>query len=75
MIILQNKNGVTIDDEIKFYKHHKALNAICKCGEDLIICPPAFKPDHEKGNPVMVCADHGVHSYLFNNLIIGKQND
>jgi hypothetical protein len=32
-----------------------------------------FHADHKKGNPVMVCGDHGVHGYRFSTLVVGQQ--
>ena len=71
--ILRNANGVTITEKDKFAGHHLAVGALCECGEDLIVAPPVFHPAHEKGDPVMICGDHGVHAYRFKSLILGRQ--
>lgn len=74
-ILLQNQNGVKILKHIKCYGHHYAYNATCYCGERLLVAPAAFQAEHKPGDPVMVCGDHGVHSYRFSELTPGKQND
>ena len=71
--ILRNDNGVEITEESKEFGHYMASNAVCVCGEKLMVAPPIFKPDHKKGDPVMCCDDHGIHAYRFKDLIIGKQ--
>lgn len=73
MIVLENENGVQIREDVKFYGHYGAANATCECGESLIVAPPIYCPDHKKGDPVMVCADHGVHAYRFSALVVGQQ--
>lgn len=72
-VILENPQGVRILESVKFHGHHGAANATCQCGEELIVAPSIFRPDHKKGDPVMVCGDHGVHSYLFSTLVVGRQ--
>jgi len=71
--ILTNANGVRIVEGKKHGKHCYAENATCECGEDLIVSPPIYFPDHKKGDPVMVCCDHGVHGYRFSELRQGQQ--
>ena len=70
-IMLTNNNGVKIDSKI--FNHWATSNAKCCCGEPLMVAPQAFDVDHQKGNPVMVCGDHGVHAYMFKDLVIGSQ--
>lgn len=72
-VILENPNGVQILESVKFHGHYGAANATCQCGEELIVAPPIFHPDHKKGDPVMVCGDHGVHGYRFSTLVVGRQ--
>ena len=72
-VILENLQGVRILESVKFNGHYGAVNAVCECGEELIVAPPIFNPDHKKGDPVMVCGDHGVHGYRFTSLVIGRQ--
>lgn len=72
-IILQNDNGVEIRKSQKDCGHYKAIGATCYCGDVLIVASPVFRPNHKKGDPVMVCGDHGVHAYRFKNLVRGKQ--
>ena len=72
-VILENPQGVQILGSTKFYGHHRAANAQCECGEELIVAPMHFRADHKKGDPVMVCCDHGAHSYRFSALIAGRQ--
>lgn len=72
-VILENPQGVQILESVKFCGHHGAANATCQCGEELIVAPPIFHPDHKKGDPVMVCGDHGVHGYRFSALVVGQQ--
>ena len=72
-VILENRGGVQILESVKFCGHHGAANATCQCGEELIVAPAIFHPDHKKGDPVMVCGDHGVHGYRFSALVIGQQ--
>jgi hypothetical protein len=74
-IILENKNGVQIREKHKSQGHYMAMHAECFCGEHLIVAPMLFHADHKKGDPVMVCGDHGVHSFRFLDLIVGKQVD
>lgn len=72
-VVLENENGVQIRDDDMEGRHHKAHNALCECGESLIVAPPVYHPDHRKGDPVMICGDFGVHAYRFQNLVQGKQ--
>jgi hypothetical protein len=72
-VILENPQGVQILEDVKFCGHHGAANATCQCGEELIVAPPIFHPDHKNGDPVMVCGDHGVHGYRFSALVVGQQ--
>ncbi len=73
MVVLENHNGVQIREDIKFQGHYGAANALCECGEELIVAPKIFGADHKKGDPVMVCGDHGVHGYRFSSLVKGQQ--
>ena len=61
--ILENANGVRITEEDKMHGHHIAVGALCCCGEHLIVAPTIYQADHRKGDPVMVCGDHGVHAF------------
>jgi hypothetical protein len=72
-VILENQQGVQILEDVKFNGHHGAANAVCECGEELIVAPMIFHADHKKGDPVMVCGDHGVHDYRFTTLVVGRQ--
>jgi hypothetical protein len=72
-VILENQQGVQILESVKFNGHYGAANAQCECGEELIVAPMIFHADHKKGNPVMVCGDHGVHGYRFSTLVVGQQ--
>ncbi len=72
-IILENERGVTIREDKKFGDHYMASNAYCWCGDELIVSAPVFHDTHEKGNPVMRCADNGVHAYHFKDLKKGVQ--
>lgn len=71
--ILENANGVRITEEGKMHGHHSAVGALCHCGEQLIVAPMIYHPEHRKGDPVMVCIDHGVHAYRFLDLVQGRQ--
>ena len=75
VIVLQNEHGVQIREDIKTEggNHYKAANALCECGQELMVAPMIFHPDHKKGDPVMVCGDHGVHAYRFVSLVKGQQ--
>lgn len=73
VVILRNKHGVEIRRDHKPHGHYEAVGAQCHCGMDLMVAPPIFVPDHKKGDPVMVCSDHGVHAYRFKDLVPGKQ--
>ena len=70
-VVLENDNGVRID--AKFQKHWGSSNAQCWCGEGLLVAPRLFHADHKRGNPVMVCEDHGVHAFRFSELVVGRQ--
>ena len=72
-VVLENAAGVQILKSKKFNGHYGAANALCHCGEELIVAPPIFHPDHKKGDPVMVCGDHGVHGFRFLDLVQGRQ--
>ena len=72
-IVLENEHGVQIREDVKFNGHYGAANATCYCGEILMVAPPIFHPDHKKGDPVMVCGDHGMHGYRFSDLRPGRQ--
>lgn len=72
--ILENDNGVRITEASRWAGHYIAENAKCRCGDHLVVAPAVFKPRHERGNPVMVCADRVPgHSYEFAKLIPGQQ--
>ena len=71
--ILENANGVRITEGDKMQGHHVAVGARCYCGERLIVAPMIYQADHRKGDPVMVCLDHGVHAFRFLGLVQGKQ--
>ena len=71
--ILENANGVRITEGDKMYGHHLAVGALCHCGEHLFVAPAIFRADHRKGDPVMVCGDHGVHAFRFLDLVKGLQ--
>lgn len=73
VVILENANGVQIREDYKFQGHYGAANATCECGMELIVAPALFHADHKKGDPVMVCGDHGVHGYRFSELVRGQQ--
>ncbi len=75
VVILRNSHGVEITEGGKLSGHHIAVRAKCIAGCDcaLIIAPPVFGPEHKKGNPVMICEDHGAHSFMFKDLIAGNQ--
>lgn len=72
-IILENAHGVQIGKGPAFYRHYGAVNAVCECGMELIVAPALFHADHKRGDPVMVCGDHGVHAYRFSDLVTGQQ--
>lgn len=72
-VILENANGVTITENDKIGGHYTAVGAFCHCGEALIVAPPLFQADHRKGDPVIVCRDHGVHAFRFLDLVPGQQ--
>ena len=73
VIVLENANGVQIREDRKFSGHYGAANATCECGEELIVAPMLFHANHKKGDPVMICGDHGVHGYRFSTLELGRQ--
>ncbi len=73
MVVLENSSGVQIREDKKFHGHYGAANAVCECGDVLIVAPMIFRADHKKGDPVMVCGDHGVHAYRFTELVQGRQ--
>jgi len=73
MVVLENANGVQIREDKKFHGHYGAANAVCECGEELIVAAMMFHADHKKGGPVLVCGDHGVHCYRFKELVQGRQ--
>ena len=73
MVVLENPSGVQIREDKKFNGHYGAANAVCECGEELIVAPMIFHADHKKGDPVLVCGDHGVHGYRFTELVQGRQ--
>ena len=67
------RHGVEIRKDHKPHGHYEAVGAQCHCGMDLMVAPALFHADHRKGDPVMVCADQGVHAYRFKGLVLGKQ--
>lgn len=71
--ILENASGVRITEEDKRHGHHLAVGALCHCGEYLIVAPTIYQADHRKGDPVMVCGDHGVHAFRFLDPVKGLQ--
>ena len=73
LVILRNKNGVEIRKDHKPLGHYEAVGAQCHCGMSLMVAPALFQADHKRGDPVMVCADHGIHAYRFKDLVLGKQ--
>jgi len=70
-VSMTNENGVILDQEEG--KHAKCVNAVCACGASLLVAPSILNPQHEKGNPIIVCDDHCIHAYWFKNLTLGKQ--
>ena len=72
-IILQNAQGVVLREDHKYCGHYEAVGAKCHCGESLVVAPTMFMADHQKGTPVMVCTDNGVHAYRFKDLVLGNQ--
>lgn len=72
-IVLENGYGVKILELSDNDRHYKTENAICECGEELIVAPPICHPDHKKGDPVLVCLDHFIHGYRFSQLRPGRQ--
>lgn len=72
-VILENANGVKITEGAMMQWHHVAVGALCHCGEHLIVAPMIYQADHRKGDPVMVCRDHGVHAFRFLELVQGRQ--
>lgn len=73
LVILRNEHGVEIRKDHKLYGHYEAVGAQCHCGMDLMVAPAVFHADHKKGDPVMVCSDHGAHAYRFKSLVLGRQ--
>jgi hypothetical protein len=73
LVILRNEHGVEIREDHKPHGHYEAVGAQCCCGMELMVAPALFHADHQKGDPVMVCGDHGVHAYRFKYLVPGKQ--
>lgn len=68
--ILTNTNGVDLVEN--YYAGHCGTpNAKCCCNSKLIVAPALFHAEHEKGNPIMVCEDMGLHAYEFKDLVIG----
>tara|TARA_B100000965_G_scaffold352146_1_gene327180 strand:+ start:1218 stop:1484 length:267 start_codon:yes stop_codon:yes gene_type:complete len=76
-IVLTNLNGVNIVEPGEgggpVGKHCFVENAKCWCGENLMVAPPIFQPQHKKGDPELRCADHGIHAYMFHELEKGQQ--
>lgn len=70
-----NQFGVRIDSKTKAGGHYATSTAFCSCGESLMVAPAVFHAKHQKGNPVMVCADHGVHGFYFKDLKPGVQQE
>jgi len=68
---MKNDNGVELNQTPG--DHARAVNATCGCGCCLFVAPPILHPEHEKGNPIMVCDDHFIHAYWFKDLVIGRQ--
>lgn len=68
---LKNNQGVKLD--CKMFDHWSTLDSKCSCGYWLMVAPPVFRPDHQQGNPVMICEDHGVCAYRFKDLVVGTQ--
>lgn len=75
VVILSNKQGVKIVENITYAGHLKVVGASCTttCKADLIIAPKIFMSPHEKGNPVIICTEYGQHAYMFNDLLAGPQ--
>ena len=69
--ILTLENGVTITQEEG--RHAEVNGAVCNCGDLLYVAPAVFGPDHKKGDPVVICTDHGHNAYHFKELVPGKQ--
>ena len=72
-ILLENAHGVQIREDAMPHGQFGAANATCHCGEPLMVSLKIFHADHKKGDPVMVCWDHGVHAYRFIDLVPGRQ--
>lgn len=70
-VVLTNSNGVELLDPK--VGHITATNALCGCGSKLIVAPKIMIAQHQKGNPIMVCTDHAIHAYWFNDLVKGVQ--
>ena len=74
-VILENANGVQLHQDTKaFGPHFTVRNALCECGEPLLVAPLIYGADHRKGDPVVVCADHGTHAYRFSELSSRRLN-
>ena len=71
--VLTLKNGVNITDEEG--SHARVHGAFCWCGDGLIVAPLVFSPDHKKGDPVVVCLDHGHAGFRFKDLVKGRQEN
>ncbi len=72
---LTNEHGARIDARLKAGNHYTSSNAFCHkgCCSELMVAPAIFRADHKKGDPVMVCGDHGAHAYRFSDLKPGLQ--
>ena len=73
LVILRNKHGVEISEDAKNCGHYIAVGANCSCGDILMVAPTCFGADHKRGDPVMVCGDHGIHVFRFKDVVHGKQ--
>ena len=73
VVMLRNNQGVEIREDQKYCGHYKAVGAECCCGGFLIVAPLIFDPDHKRGDPFMVCDEHGIHGYRFKDLVPGRQ--
>ena len=70
---LENKHGVRIAE--KHGSHWMASNALCWCGEKLLVAAPIFGPDHKPGDPVLICHEFGHAAWRFSGLKIGRQDE
>lgn len=70
-----NINGVVISE--KTTSGHKEIeNALCECGEKLIVAPEMFQRliNEDGGNRLVVsCFDHAHALYYFDQLEVGRQ--